>query len=124
MQLSLRALEDLQGKYEGMKKRVQNTKAAMEETVMTVVQSAEVSGAAFSLGVINGYWSRPEFLGVPVDALSALLLHGAGFAFDDGSRHFHNLGDGALATYLSSVGTGIGIKMLQERQAAVRPATP
>lgn len=119
MQLSLRSLEDLQSKYEGMKSRVKNITAAAEDKVMTVVQSAEVGVTAFGFGVINGYWARPELLGVPVDGLTALGLHGVGFFMKpEVGRHLHNLGDGALSSWLTGVGVGIGTKMLQEKNAA------
>lgn len=120
MQLSLRSLEDLQSKYESAKKRVQTVKEAAHDTVMTVVQSAEISATAFSLGVINGYWSQPEVVGVPVAGLLAGGLHVVGFLLDEkqGAQHVHNLGDGCLATYFTTLGVGIGAKMQAEKAAA------
>lgn len=124
MQLSLRNLEDLQGKYEGMKKRVANIKESAHDTVMTVVQTAEISAMSFGLGVINGYWSQPELLGVPVAAMLGAGFHTVGFLLDEksGAEHVHNLGDGALATYFTTLGTGVGAKMQQEKAAAVAAA--
>jgi len=115
MQLSLRNLESLESKYVGMKNKVKRIQETAEETVMTVVRSAEVQGTAFALGVINGRWSRPELLGVPVDLGIGLGAHVLGFALEDvAGTHLHNIADGALASYLSSLGVGIGNKMLQE----------
>lgn len=123
MQLSLRSLEDLQSRYDSMKKRVQTITEKAEDKIMTVVQTAEVGVTAFGFGVINGYWARPELLGVPVDGLTALLGHGAGFFMKhDGAKHVHNLADGAMASWLTGMGVGIGTKMLQEKNAAVQAA--
>lgn len=113
--LSLAKLSELKNRYEGMQRRVQTIKKDAEEKVMIAVQSAEIIASSFSMGVINGRWNRPEFLGVPVDALSGLTLHAAGFLIDDkGGGHLHNLGDGALASYMSGLGLGVGLKMRTE----------
>lgn len=116
MQLSLRNLETLESKYVNAQNRIKRVKEEAAETVMTVVRSTEVSGMAFALGVINGRWSRPEVLGVPVDLGLGLAGHTVGFLMgtSDGGTHLHNLADGALASYLSTLGVGIGSKMLQE----------
>lgn len=115
MQLSLAKLEDLQSRYAGMKKRVQSIQEDAKEKIMVVVQTAEIGTSSFAFGVINARWNSPELLGVPVDALTALGLHAAGFLLDnEGSAHLHNLGDGAVASYLVKLGSGIGAKMRLE----------
>ncbi|HKY36471.1 MAG TPA: hypothetical protein VJN18_11060 [Polyangiaceae bacterium] len=120
MQLSLRSLEDLQSKYERAKKSAANIKEAARDAIMTVVQTAEVTTCAFSLGVINGYWSQPELLGIPVSGLVAAGFHTVGFILDEGSgaEHLHNLGDGAMAAWATTMGVGVGAKMAQEKAAA------
>ena len=115
MQLSLAKVKDLATRYQGMQKRVQNIKAEAEEKVMIVVQTAEIGTSAFAFGLVNGRWNRPEFLGVPVDAFAGLALHAAGFMVDSNAgSHMHNLGDGALASYVASLGMGVGAKMRLE----------
>jgi hypothetical protein len=118
MQLSLKSLESLESKYTNAKNAIKRAREDANETVMTVVRSAEVSGMAFALGVINGRWGRPELLGIPVDLGLGLAGHTLGFVLDDeAGTHLHNLGDGALASYLTSLGVGIGTKMAQEAGA-------
>lgn len=115
MQLSLAKVKDLATRYQGMQKRVQAIKADAEEKVMVVVQTAEVSTAAFAFGLVNGRWNRPEVVGVPVDALAGMLFHTAGFLVDSNAgAHMHNLGDGALGSYVTSLGMGVGAKMRME----------
>ena len=126
MQLSLRSLEDLQSKYESAKKRVNTIKESAHDAIMTVVQTAEIGSTAFALGIVNGYWSQPEVIGIPVTAGLAALLHTAGFLLDEksGAEHVHNLGDGAFASYMVTLGVGVGAKMQQERAAAMAAPRP
>lgn len=115
MQLSLAKVQDLKARYDGMQKRIQNVKKEAQEKVMVVVQTAEVSTAAFAFGLVNGRYNRPEVVGVPCDALAGMLFHAAGFLVDtEAGSHMHNLGDGALASYVASLGTGVGAKMRLE----------
>ena len=115
MQLSIAKVRDLATRYQGMQKRIQNIRAEAEEKVMIVVQTAEVCTAGFAFGLINGRWQRPEFVGVPVDALAGMALHAAAFAVDSNAGgHLHNLGDGALCSYVVSLGMGVGGKMRLE----------
>jgi len=123
MKLSLSQLSNLESKYTSAKKSVQRVREEAQATVMQVVRTVEVGGTAFSFGIVNGRWGRPEFVGVPVDLLTSIGLHGLGFVLDkEAAPHLHNLGDGALASYLTALGTGIGAKMLQESSAAALPA--
>lgn len=118
MKLSLGQLADIENKYTSARKAVQKVRAEAQETVMSVVRSVEVGGTAFSFGIVNGRWGRPELLGVPVDLGGSMVLHSLGFLLDkELAGHLHNLGDGAMASYLTSLGTGIGAKMLQESTA-------
>lgn len=127
MALSLGKLNEVRNRYVAMQRRVQAIKEDAKEKVMVVVQTAEVGTACFGFSVINGRWNRPEVVGVPADALGAFALHGAGFLMDgDGGKHLHNLGDGALCSYVAGLGTGIGAKMRAEalNPAGTFPAAP
>jgi len=120
--ISLKSLTDIKGRYEAMQKRVQNVKKEAQEKVGIVVQSAEIATMGFGMGVVNGRWNRPEVVGIPVDALTSILLHAGGFILDsDGASHMHNLGDGALCSYMVGLGSGVGIQM---RLQALNPAAP
>jgi len=113
--ISLGKLNEVRNKFVSMQKRVAAIREDAQEKVMTVVQTVEIGTASFGLGVINGRWGRPELVGIPVDALTGLALHAAGFLVDsEAGKHMHNLGDGAIACYSAFLGTGIGAKMRQE----------
>lgn len=130
MQVSLKALETMEQKAKSAKAMVQRVKLEAEHTVMAVVGGIETFGTAFSMGVINGRWGNPEILGIPVDLGAGLVLHGIGFLVDEGGDHLHNLGNGALCSYFSALGVGVGRKMFEEAQkaaqalAAQAPAAP
>jgi hypothetical protein len=125
MKLSMSQLGEIEQKYTNAKKSVQRAREEARDTVMAVVRSVEVGGTAFSFGIINGRWGRPELLGIPVDLGGSLALHGLGFIMDkEIAGHLHNLGDGAMASYLTSLGTGIGAKMLQESTQAQQQLAP
>lgn len=126
MQVSLKALESMESKAKSAMNRVKTIKAEAEGTVLAVVTSVETLGTAFSFGVINGRWGSPELLGVPVDLGTGLAMHAIGFFADDGKDHFHALGNGALCSYFSSLGAGVGRRMLEEVQKAQAqlPAQP
>ena len=90
-----------------------------DEAVGTVVQTAEVGLTAFGFGWAKGRYGSVELMGVPADLLGGLVLHGLGFV--SGGRyheHLHNLGDGAIASYATTLGFGIGDRMKQESEAA------
>lgn len=120
MQVSLKALEGMEARAKTALARAKKVKEESAQAVMTVVGSVETFGTAFSMGVINGRWGNPEVLGVPVDLGLGLGLHAAGFLLDDGSQHLHRMADGALSSYFSALGVGVGRKMLDEVQANAR----
>ena len=122
MQISARALEGMERKLSAARNRVAKVKAEAEEAAMTVVAAAEVGGTAFALGVVNGRYGSPEILGIPADLGIGIAAHILGFMTDEGGDHIHNIANGALASYLSSLGTGIGQKMLSESRAPSLPA--
>lgn len=90
----------------------------MHHTTRTVVRTAEVSGAAFAFGLLQGRLpaTKQKVLGVPVDLGSAVLLHVFGFAGlgGDYSGHLHNLGDGVLASYTNKQGILLGSEMAKK----------
>jgi hypothetical protein len=94
------------------KAMVKRAKETAHATIKTVVDTTEVGGAAFAFGVINGRMGGVEFVGMPLDLVAALALHGMGFLLDgEYSEHLHNFGNGALATYLATMGSSIGHEM-------------
>jgi hypothetical protein len=78
-----------------------------------IVRTGAISLSSFAFGVIQGKYHRQAGLtlaGVPVDLLSGLTFHGVAlFSF---ARNYapllQALGDGALATFLSTTGYKVG----------------
>ncbi|MDX2086345.1 MAG: hypothetical protein SFX73_00790 [Kofleriaceae bacterium] len=119
---------------EALAEKAQKAKAALANfkdryekqataVVNQVVQSGEVVGTSFLMGIVNGRTGGLEVVGMPVDlGLSAGLhlfayLGGAG---DEGKSHVHNIADGVGASWACTVGTGIGARMRREAEAAAR----
>ncbi len=81
------------------------------ELAETVVQTAEVGMGALVMGGIQGRFGDVSVGPIPVSLGSGLVLHAAAFAGvgrAGGGKHLHSLGDGCLAAYLTTLGTGIG----------------
>lgn len=94
------------------KAMVKRTKEMAHATVKTAVDTVEVGGAAFAFGVINGRMGGVEFVGMPLDLVAALACHGFAFLLDgEYAEHLHNFGNGALATYLATMGASVGHEM-------------
>lgn len=118
MQVSLKTLDDMQNKIQSARARAANLKKSAQATAMVLVGAGEIAATSFGLGVVNGRWSNPELVGVPVDLGLGVSMHMLGFLVGGaGSEHMHNLGNGAVACYLSGLGTGVGRKMLDDTQA-------
>lgn len=109
-QRSLIALRGRTMRYMGS---AQATLRKHEQVVSTVVNTAEVGAAAFLCGVAQGKWPGTGVWGVPVDLVAGLGLHVLAFAGIGGkySSHLHAFGDGALASYLVTLGRDVGSKM-------------
>jgi len=90
--------------------QISKYKEKATETMGVVVQTTEIGVAAFGFGVMRGKFQDPNLMGVPIDLMAGLGLHVLGFFGGAGqySSHSHNFGDGALASYLTSLGVGIG----------------
>ncbi len=116
MQVSLKTLEEMDKRVESARNSLKKARADADATVYQVVQTAEVGATAFALGMVNGRWESPMFLGIPVDLAVGLGAHLLAF-MDVMPEHLHNVGDGGLVSYLSSMCMGVGEQMLvQSRQ--------
>lgn len=98
---------------ESLMARGTKLRAKAEGAVTALVDAAEVGGASFAFGVIQGRYGAVDIVGVPVDLAAALGLHVLGFLGVGGkmNRHIHSFGNGALASYLSTLGRGAGLNM-------------
>lgn len=98
---------------EAMKNRA---KAALEKADVAVdnlIRTSEVAISAFGFGVLQGKFKKQggvTLLGVPVDLLSGIGFHVLGLAGVGGrnAHHLHAFGDGALASYFTTLGRGVG----------------
>src|SRR5574343_891916 len=91
--------------------RLKTVSAKSKGTVEALVRTAEVGSAAFALGAMQGRFGSVSVVGVPAELGAAIGLHALG-AFGVGgeaAKHLHSFGDGALASYLSTLGRGVGL---------------
>lgn len=107
------AARQMQGRMERVSKKAET---AIESGVRAVV----VGGTAFGLGVVAGRYGGVKVVGVPLELGVAVLSHLAGFSGIGGqnARHLHAVGDGALASYLTTTGRGVGIKMAAKSEGS------
>lgn len=105
-------LMKLKSRYESLAKRADGVRHKTESAVEHLVSSAEVSGSAFALGVVQGKYGPVSVVGIPLDLTVAAGLHLAGFLGLAGkaSPHLHSFGDGALASFFFTLGRGTGAK--------------
>jgi hypothetical protein len=118
------ALNITRSDAERLLKTAQNARASIKrakehanEAVDRIVQTVEVGSTAFAFGIANGRFGGVEVLGVPLDALASFGMHSLAF-FGVATDHLHNFGDGAMASYLTTTGAGIGRAMAVRAGAA------
>lgn len=95
------------------KAQVDNLRERSQEAIGQVVQTLEVGIVSFGFGFARGRWGGVDVVGVPADLGAGILAHLGGYMGFGGknAEHLHNLGDGALASYLNTLGAGIGVDM-------------
>lgn len=98
---------------ERTKHALKRVKAKSEEFAGTLIQSAEVGMAALVMGGIHGRFGEIAPAGLPLSLGVGILFHVAGWTGLAGkySRHMHGLADGALASYLTTLGVSIGTNL-------------
>lgn len=104
-------------RVESMKRRYHNAIAKSEETMTHVVHGVEASAASFGFGVLQGRFASKGglgIMGVPIElaAGGALYLAAALGLGGKMSEHFYALGQGALSAFTTTMGRGVGVKML------------
>lgn len=110
LKISQHDIVRMKDQVEKMKKRTANVVEKSHEMVGTIVRTAEVGAAAFSMGLIQGKYGGVEIVGVPMDLGLGIGLHMLGLlgVGGDMSGHLHAFGDGSLAAYLSALGAKTG----------------
>lgn len=103
---------DLAQKVDKLAARAKGLAVKGEEAMGHMVQSMEVGVAALGFGWAEGRYGSIELLGIPANLGASVVMHGLGYFGMAGkhSEHLHNLGDGALASYLHTMGVGIGAR--------------
>jgi hypothetical protein len=97
-------------RLEGIKRRIAGIREKAQETTERLVGTAETAGAAFAAGVIQGKTGGVELFGVPLELGLGLGLNAFAFLGGAGraSEHLHNVGNGFLAAYATTMGRGVG----------------
>lgn len=117
-------LTKAQERINSLQNRIAKFRDHAEKTTEKVVRSVEVGASALTVGIIQGRVGSVEVMGVPFElgagvALNLLGYFGAAGKFSD---HLCNLGDGALASYLTTVGKGVGTAMKVKSLGGGSPA--
>ena len=110
LQISKQHIGKMHERVQSLQNRIAKIKDKTEEATAKFVRSCEVGGAAFASGVIQGRFGGMEIMGVPVELGAGIALNVLGYfgAAGKHSDHLINIGDGALAGYLSATGRGLG----------------
>lgn len=97
-------------RLEGIKRRIAGIRERAEQTTERLIGTAETAGAAFAAGVIQGKTGGVELFGVPLELGLGLGLNAFAFLGGAGkhSDHLHNVGNGFLAAYATTMGRGVG----------------
>jgi hypothetical protein len=101
-------------------------KAQAEHTAEKAIRTVEMGAMAFGLGVVQGRTATPEkpggieIMGMPLELILGAGLNLAGYFGVGGkhSDHLNNLGDGALAAWLTAAGVQIGVQMAAKTKGA------
>ena len=113
MKLSKSELSKSYDRLQSLRKRVAGIREKAKEATENLVETIEVTGAAFAMGVLNGKTGGIEVVGVPIELGAGLGLVGLSFlgVAGNASNHLHQLGNGCLAAYATIVGRGVGLSM-------------
>jgi len=101
------------GYRSGASSLIHSASAALRHELNPAMRTGAISLSAFTFGVLQGKYQKQGGLtlgGLPVDMLSGAALHVValfGFARSYAPL-LHALGDGALATFLSTTGYRVG----------------
>lgn len=127
MQISKAMLERMQRQARSAAARASKMKEKAEELTQKVMDGATISGTAFLISYSNhrfrGSDGKPgiEILGVPIDLGIGIGGHLMGlFMGGQYANAMHNVGNGALASYLTTMGSGLGTKHWQERSGSAQ----
>lgn len=113
MSITHEHVQHLARRGENLHKRLEKLREKLSGVTARAVRTLEVGTGALLGGVVTGH-AGPDggkIAHVPIDLGAGLILNLLGYfdaAGDEYSPHLNNFGDGFLASYLSSLGFGIG----------------
>jgi hypothetical protein len=115
-------------------RRLQSMKAQAQEQAAIVIEALETSASTFGFSFARGYWAQPgqdvAIAGIPIDLVGAIVFHGMGFVGGMGQykKDMHNFGNGALASYVATLGLKMGVEQASKHPhstpAALLSPTP
>lgn len=110
IQISKAHVGKMHDRVQSLQKRIEKFKDRAEDMTRKFVRTVEVGTAALGVGILQGKTGGVELMGVPAELGAGLALNLLGYfgAAGQHSEHLNNLGDGALAGYLATVGRGLG----------------
>ncbi|TXH50453.1 MAG: hypothetical protein E6Q97_20485 [Desulfurellales bacterium] len=120
-----------QQRLDNVNKRLEAVDTNKKHLLLTVATTVEVAGTAFAFGYIRAYYGEKSWLKLPIEAWAAIICHGIGLYFDLTAKggnqaelrrivgmQFHNVGNGALAALLTTLGAEMGANALSSKQQA------
>ena len=121
MNLTRRDIERFERDAQRMRRDAEREQARRETYTGQAVQSLEIFGGALATGALMGRFGAMSVGPVPIALLAGLGLHALGFMpmLGEYGDDAHNIADGILGAYGTTVGVGVGAKM---REAAGLPA--
>lgn len=126
IQVSRASLAKVETRLDRALNRLRTVKKEGEAVMEKMLATAETSGMAFGLGILNGYHGPITVAKVPLEVLLAGTLSLGGYFGLAGkhSDHLNHLGNGALAAWSVVKGVQIGaeLKAKQSGQAASQPS--
>jgi hypothetical protein len=100
--------------------RMHNLHEKAQEQMGEMIAALEVSASSFAFGFARGYFAKPgqdvAIMGIPIDLAGGLLGHVAALFGDLGhyKRDAHNMANGALASYTTTLGLKLGVEQAQK----------
>lgn len=113
IQVSKASLVRAEGRIHSLSNKLKSVRKEGEHVVEKVLRTAETSGTAFALGMVNGYHGPVTIAKMPLELLLAGGFELAGYFGLAGkhSDHLNNIGDGALSAYAVVKGVQIGAEL-------------
>lgn len=100
------------------KQALRGVREQAAKTMGEVIGTAEASATAFGFGYLRGRYGELSVIGAPAELLVALGLKGMAFAdaFGQYNSDAHAIGQGALDSYLATMGVRIGLESKKEAE--------